>query len=299
MRKKLNSKVPEFRPRLRVSGHAPSSQVAPPPTFRNDFPRLPSYLSLREIRAGFGSLTGVNPAKLDDFSDCEYWMILPPCLDDLHKALKYGLWASEDEAKNQLLSEAYLSNLSEGKRTLLFFKMPKGVLAGVAVMLSPFQDKKLDLWWNHSKSTGSFSIEWLYVKNIDSSSLKSAQLRHSINSADDFAPLEKPVGAQLTTMFHHLHFSPANSVFKDFPTLDLREDLLISARQTTELHIRLQKKEYRSEVPPPRKIPSPRPPKHRKDEPSPRNPPALWTPPRDKLARKTNEVEYVPKPQLD
>lgn len=256
LRGKLNSRVAEFRPDEEVSSSSrtkltPVDQSHQPPitySFRNDFPRLQSYFSLQELRQNFGALREMNPSKLDDFSDCEFISVVPSTLDDVHKALKYGLWAQESSTQNQQLSELYLSNLSKGFRTLLIFKTPGGILCGVAVLLSPFQDKKFELWWNQFKSSGSFSIEWIYVKNLEINSIKSSDIWNSMIRTKDFELIPTEIGLRLMSIFHQIAFSIATSVFSDFRELDQREDLLITTRQKTELQIKLQKIETKPDI---------------------------------------------------
>lgn len=98
--------------------------------------------------------------------------------DDIHKAIKYGIWCAGLEG-NVRLNNAYLEcqqiakNEAEQIPIYLFFSLSNaGYFLGVARMLSPVvTDLFFTRWLNWKLWRGLFKVEWLLVKDIGNNSL--------------------------------------------------------------------------------------------------------------------------------
>lgn len=102
-----------------------------------------------------------------------------------YKAIKYQLWTSSAK-NNETLSRVWRENNSKALQVpiFLFFRffylfniinlifylfsvVKSQQFLGVARMTSDFEPKKsFKYWWEECKWFGSFSLEWIYVKDI-------------------------------------------------------------------------------------------------------------------------------------
>lgn len=71
--------------------------------FKNDFLRLSSYSNIQDIRAKFIALSGINEIKdVTKFEDSEFFITFSDTGDDVHKAMKYGVWTSTSQVNERL-----------------------------------------------------------------------------------------------------------------------------------------------------------------------------------------------------
>lgn len=269
-RRRLNSQVPEFHPNPKAPPSTHSAKalstsnpqkpatfsvapVAPstlPPAqnyqFKNDFPRLEDYSSIEKIKRTFVALRSINSTEFVS-EESDFVMIRVMSLDDLHKSLKYGLWASADMEKNHWLAKKFQSNLRNGTRTVLVYKIDKESICGVAELSSGFSEKRFDLWWNYVKLPGYFELSWLYVKNMELKAVHPEELRRAVEKIGDFESIPREFGWQILHLIHTMNFYYLSSLFSFFKVLDCREDTLMNSRQVTDFQIKLQKKEFKGE----------------------------------------------------
>jgi hypothetical protein len=88
--------------------------------------------------------------------------------DNIHKAIKYGIWTTTYRNKNKL--DQYWRDYLENKvDTYLFFSAVKsGHFEGVARLISGYHEETFPFWWEnqHGKFKGHFELEWIYIKDI-------------------------------------------------------------------------------------------------------------------------------------
>ena len=147
-RRKLNSNVPEFIPKPKApQPHSSKSalfkfDLACPPkskhVFKNEFPRLQVYNDLAILKETFPCLRNINPRALDRETETDYIVADVPHLDDIHKAIKYGVFCNSLSEKNQFLMSRYTKNLRGGVRTVLLFRTAPDRLLGTAEVMSGF-----------------------------------------------------------------------------------------------------------------------------------------------------------------
>lgn len=87
--------------------------------------------------------------------------------EDVHKAIKYGVWSST-KTGNQTLSNAFkLCTENGGHVYLIFSTNGSGRYSGIARMKSHCDDEKSFIYWTQDgKWPGLFDIEWLLIKDV-------------------------------------------------------------------------------------------------------------------------------------
>lgn len=110
LKKKLNKQASSFKPtqeeqeQQTQGGELPGHEI-PRYLFVNEFDRLDNYLSLEEIKEKFLPLREINE-KLGEFNRDKafFFNIQSNSLDDIHKALKYGIWTSSKKVNESLIA---------------------------------------------------------------------------------------------------------------------------------------------------------------------------------------------------
>lgn len=132
--------------------------------FKKDFPRLGDYKNMETLRAKFESLSEVNNQAFnpDTVQNAIFFVIKSTNDDDIHKAIKYGLWTSSQK-NNEILSKTWQEAQKNSQDIYLFYSVVKsGQFCGVAKMSSDFDaGQSLDHWWEELKWFGSFRIKWI------------------------------------------------------------------------------------------------------------------------------------------
>lgn len=101
--------------------------------------------------------------KLEKNDRTAYFVIRTYGEDNVHRAMKYGIWTSSSR-KNERLSKAFRQN----DNVLLFFtEMNSSCFSGVARIAKDFDPKAhFKFWLSENKWFGSFKIEWLFIKDV-------------------------------------------------------------------------------------------------------------------------------------
>lgn len=112
-------------------------------TYKNAFPRLTNYENKKLVQTHFSSLTSVNSSKFSPFDFTEFDLFIADFenLDDLHKAIKYGL-INFDEQTNEYLNSVFSRNQATQKKTLIAAKIKgENKFLGLAVISKEFDPK--------------------------------------------------------------------------------------------------------------------------------------------------------------
>ncbi|GFQ07265.1 2-oxoisovalerate dehydrogenase subunit beta 1 mitochondrial [Phtheirospermum japonicum] len=120
--------------------------------------------------------------KLDfpeTYLDAKFFIIKSYSEDDVHKSIKYNIWASTPNG-NKKLDAAYQS--SGGSPVFLFFSVnTSGQFVGVAEMVGPVDFNKNVEYWQQDKWIGCFPVKWHIVKDVPNSLLKHITLENNEN----------------------------------------------------------------------------------------------------------------------
>ncbi|SPO36607.1 uncharacterized protein PSFLO_02078 [Pseudozyma flocculosa] len=156
----------------RAPGHLGPPPVVPgalaPPT-----PVDPTTLMLQK---------GYNPPP-GTFDLCppaaRFFVIKSYTEDDVHKSLKYEIWASTDKG-NQRLDKAFRESAHTGPIYLFFSVNASGHFCGMAQMLTPLDyTTSSNVWAQDGKWKGTFKVRWIYVKDLPNNQLRHIRLHNT------------------------------------------------------------------------------------------------------------------------
>lgn len=119
----------------------------------------------------------------ETYSDAKFYVIKSYSEDDVHKSIKYGMWASTPNG-NKKLDAAYkeAQEKSGGCPLFLLFSVnASGQFVGLAEMVGPVDFDKSMEYWQQDKWTGCFPIKWHIIKDIPNSILRRVTLENNEN----------------------------------------------------------------------------------------------------------------------
>lgn len=117
------------------------------------------------------------------YADAKFFIIKSYSEDDVHKSIKYNVWASTPNG-NKKLDAAYqeAQQNSGGCPVFLFFSVnTSGQFVGVAEMVGPVDFNKNVEYWQQDKWVGCFPVKWHIVKDVPNSLLKHITLENNEN----------------------------------------------------------------------------------------------------------------------
>jgi len=124
-----------------------------------------------------------QPDFPDTYENAKFFVIKSYSEDDVHKSIKYNVWASTQNG-NKKLDAAYqeAKQKSGSCPVFLFFSVnTSGQFVGVAEMVGPVDfDKSLE-YWQQDKWIGCFPVKWHIVKDLPNSLLKHITLENNEN----------------------------------------------------------------------------------------------------------------------
>ena len=147
--------------------------------------------------------------------------------DDVHKSIKYGVWASTD-AGNRRLDAAYRETCTKGPIFLFFSVNASGQFSGMARMESAIDYNKKVGCWAQDKWSGTFAIQWVFIKDIPNNLFRHILLANNenkpvTNSRDTQEIMLEP-GREMLHIFQQ--FRSKTSILDDFGFYDKRQELL-------------------------------------------------------------------------
>ena len=126
----------------------------------------------------------INPTVFDtNFKFARFFVIKSYSEDDVHKSIKYGVWASTDTG-NRRLDAAYRESCSRGPIFLFFSVNASGQFSGMAQMESALDYTSKFGSWGQDKWNGTFQIKWTFIKDIPNN-----QFRHIVLANNENKPV--------------------------------------------------------------------------------------------------------------
>ncbi|XP_062209943.1 YTH domain-containing protein ECT4-like isoform X2 [Phragmites australis] len=190
----------------------------------------------------------------DDFpvqyDDAKFFVIKSYSEDDIHKSIKYNVWASTTNG-NKKLDAAYQEAQSKGSACpiFLFFSVnTSGQFVGIAEMTGAVDFEKTLEYWQQDKWNGSFSVKWHIVKDVPNNILKHIILENNENkpvtNSRDTQEIHLEQGIQMLKIFKE-HVSKT-SILDDFAFYESRQKLMQEKRVK---HQQIQKQVWDSRAP--------------------------------------------------
>ncbi|CAL1408598.1 unnamed protein product [Linum trigynum] len=179
-----------------------------------------------------------RPDFATDYDNAKFFIIKSFSEDNVHKSIKYGVWASTPHG-NKKLDAAY----SQAKEIdakcpvfLLFSVNASGQFCGVAEMLGPVDFGKDADYWQQDRWSGQFPVCWHIVKDVPNS-----RFRHIILENNDNKPVTHSRDCQEVKLEHGIEmlniFKGHDShtcILDDFEFYDQRERTLKERRSKQE-----------------------------------------------------------------
>ncbi|KNZ44855.1 hypothetical protein VP01_875g5 [Puccinia sorghi] len=134
---------------------------------------------------------GYNPTHFDTSPpSARFFVIKSYTEEDVHKSLKYEIWASTDLG-NKRLDRAFQESHESGPIYLLFSVNASGHFCGMAEMLTAVDYNTSSKVWAQDKWKGIFKVRWVFVKDIPNNALRHIKLTNT--------PENKPITSSRDT----------------------------------------------------------------------------------------------------
>ncbi|KAL5217063.1 hypothetical protein ABZP36_017747 [Zizania latifolia] len=173
------------------------------------------------------------------YKDAKFFVIKSYSEDDVHKSIKYNVWASTPNG-NKKLDAGYREAQEKSSKCpvfLLFSVNTSGQFVGVAEMVGPVDfDKTVD-YWQQDKWNGCFPIKWHIVKDVPNNILKHITLDNNDNkpvtNSRDTQEVKLEQGLEMLKIFKD-HISKT-SILDDFGFYENRQKLMQEKRAKQQL----------------------------------------------------------------
>uniref|UniRef100_A0A7N0UNH8 YTH domain-containing family protein n=1 Tax=Kalanchoe fedtschenkoi TaxID=63787 RepID=A0A7N0UNH8_KALFE len=176
-----------------------------------------------------------------DYADAKFFIIKSYSEDDVHKSIKYNVWASTPNG-NKKLDAAYqqAKEKSDSCPVFLFFSVnASGQFVGLAEMASSVDFDKTLEYWQQDKWNGCFSLKWHIVKDLPNTLLKHIILENNENkpvtNSRDTQEVKLEQGLQMLKIFKD--HSSRTSILDDFGFYEARQ----KAIQENKVRLQFQK----------------------------------------------------------
>ncbi|KAK1296264.1 hypothetical protein QJS10_CPB15g02108 [Acorus calamus] len=173
------------------------------------------------------------------YTDAKFFVIKSYSEDDVHKSVKYNVWAST-QVGNKKLDGAYKEAQEKpgGCPIFLFFSVnTSGQFVGVAEMVGPVDFNKNVEHWQQDKWSGCFPVKWHIVKDVPNSILKHITLENNENkpvtNSRDTQDINLDQGLAMLKVFKE-HVSKT-SIVDDFSFYEARQKTMQEKRAKQQL----------------------------------------------------------------
>ncbi|XP_062110684.1 YTH domain-containing protein ECT4-like isoform X2 [Humulus lupulus] len=161
------------------------------------------------------------------YRDAKFFVIKSYSEDNVHRSIKYSVWASTPSG-NKKLDAAYheaKENEQDIPIFLLFSVNASAQFCGVAEMVGPVDFVNSVDYWQQDKWTGQFPVKWHIIKDVPNS-----QFRHIIVKGNDNKPVtnsrdtqevELQLGIDMLNIFKN--YEALSSILDDFNFYEERQ----------------------------------------------------------------------------
>ncbi|XP_015693255.1 uncharacterized protein LOC102711699 isoform X2 [Oryza brachyantha] len=174
-----------------------------------------------------------RPEFTVQYEHAKFFMIKSYSEDDVHKCIKYNVWASTPNGNNKLdaaFHEAQILMKEQGKRCpiFLFFSVnTSGQFVGLAEMLGPVDFKKTMDFWQQDKWNGFFPVRWHIIKDIPNWVFREIFLENNegkvVTFSRDTQEIGLPQGLDMLNIFKAYH--QGTSILDDFYFYEEKENI--------------------------------------------------------------------------
>ncbi|CAO2207558.1 unnamed protein product [Urochloa humidicola] len=180
--------------------------------------------------AGVGRELYNSPDFVTEYTNARFFIIKSYSEDNVHKSVKYGVWASTTNG-NKKLDVAYREAKEKEEDCpifLLFSVNASAQFCGVAEMIGPVDFEKSVDYWQQDKWTGQFPVKWHIVKDVPNNLFRHIILENNENkpvtNSRDTQEVKLEQGLEMLKIFKN-HDDDA-SILDDFDFYEEREKAL-------------------------------------------------------------------------
>ncbi|XWS58268.1 hypothetical protein CRYUN_Cryun08bG0019300 [Craigia yunnanensis] len=166
----------------------------------------------------------------ESYSDAKFFVIKSYSEDDVHKSIKYNVWASTSNG-NKKLDAAFreAKEKPDGCPVFLFFSVnTSGQFVGLAEVVGPVDFNKTLEYWQQDKWTGCFPVKWHIIKDVPNTSLRHITLENNENkpvtNSRDTQEVNFEQGIQILKIFKD--HSSKTSILDDFEFYEARQKII-------------------------------------------------------------------------
>ncbi|KAI0496754.1 hypothetical protein KFK09_023078 [Dendrobium nobile] len=218
----------------------PNEQNRGPRTIGNQGAWVSDYDSTPGSVVNNSNSTAVVSIKKEDYNlpdfptkydHAFFFVIKSYSEDDIHKSIKYNVWASTPNGNKRLDNAYQVAQAKAAEKgckcpVLLFFSVnASGQFCGVAEMIGQVDFNKSMDFWQQDKWNGYFPVKWHIIKDIPN-----PQFRHIILENNDNKPVTNsrdtqevkfPQGTEMLNIFKN--FCVETSILDDFGFYESRQ----------------------------------------------------------------------------
>ncbi|OMO88147.1 hypothetical protein COLO4_20411 [Corchorus olitorius] len=176
-----------------------------------------------------------------DYKDAKFFVIKSYSEDNIHKSIKYGVWASTPSGNKKLDTAYHEAKEKDGATPvfLLFSVNASAQFCGVAEMVGPVDFDKSVEYWLQDKWSGQFPVKWHIIKDVPNSQFRHILLENNDNkpvtNSRDTQEVELEQGLEMLSIFKS--YESHSSILDDFYFYEERQKAMQErkARQQTNL----------------------------------------------------------------
>ncbi|XP_061363474.1 YTH domain-containing protein ECT4-like isoform X2 [Gastrolobium bilobum] len=170
----------------------------------------------------------------EEYTDAKFFIIKSYSEDDIHKSIKYSVWASTQNG-NKKLDAAYQEAQQKpgGCPVFLFFSVnTSGQFVGLAEMIGPVDFNRSVEYWQQDKWNGCFPLKWHIVKDVPNNLLRHITLDNNenkpvTNSRDTQEVMLEP-GLKLIKIFKE--YTSKTCILDDFGFYETRQKTILEKK---------------------------------------------------------------------
>ncbi|KAB1216139.1 YTH domain-containing family protein 2 [Morella rubra] len=211
---------------------------------RNRGPRASKLKSKSATEQGSSAAVGKNVLstsgihldlynRLDfvtDYENAKFFVIKSFSEDNVHKSVKYNVWASTPHG-NKKLDAAYheATEINSNCPVFLLFSVNgSGQFCGVAEMIGPVDFEKDADYWQQDRWSGQFPVRWHIIKDVPNIRFRHILLENNDNKpvthSRDSQEVKLEEGIEMLKIFKN--YDARTSILDDFDFYDERERAL-------------------------------------------------------------------------
>ncbi|VVA26168.1 PREDICTED: YTH [Prunus dulcis] len=165
-----------------------------------------------------------------DYEDAKFFIIKSFSEDNVHKSIKYSVWASTPHGNKKLDAAYHEAQRIKGScPVFLFFSVnASGQFCGVAEMVGSVDFEKDADYWQQDRWSGQFPVQWHIIKDVPNIRFRHILLENNDNKpvthSRDCQEVNLKQGIELLKIFSD--YDARTSIIDDFEFYDEREKSL-------------------------------------------------------------------------